>query len=93
MWQQQCLSVPRGHEQSDKGWLSFYCCFAVMIRLALSAGSGVAKCGLQLVVPCLTSSCCRLQDKKRRQYLITALPETKVDLKGRFNYSVQQMCL
>lgn len=24
-----------------------------------------------------------LQDKKRRQYLITALPDTKVDIKGR----------
>ncbi|KAF6253190.1 WD40-repeat-containing domain protein [Scenedesmus sp. NREL 46B-D3] len=30
-----------------------------------------------------------LRDKKRRQYLITALPETKVDLKGKYSHVLQ----
>jgi hypothetical protein len=40
---------------------------------------------------CMSWTSC-LQDKKRRQYLITALPDTKVDLKGKHSRAVKLFC-
>lgn len=59
---------------------------ALQICLSLDAYSQLFMVTSMVVTThsCWSSCCNALQDKKRRQYLITALPETKVDLKRGF---------